>query len=184
MGFLERFRRRRRDEPAAPVSGLFTARSGTLPPELEPEPARHPATVAADAPAVEEPPPWAEPHEPDTWADVAPATAPPAPATPAPEVDEALFQAHEPPQPAVAEPALFGHPAETGRPEPEPTAPAPARGDIETVDDAGRRVRVHDGRLDTRPGPIRMSPSEALRLAEEGPRASRRRDEPGAATSA
>jgi hypothetical protein len=51
-------------------------------------------------------------------------------------------------------------------------APAPTEA-IPTQD--GTRVRVHDERLDTRPGPIRMSPSEAVALATDGPAALRRR---------
>lgn len=51
-----------------------------------------------------------------------------------------------------------------------PTGPAPAGDD----DPAGRAVNVHPERIDRRPGPIRMTPSEALALAEEGPEARRR----------
>lgn len=42
----------------------------------------------------------------------------------------------------------------------------------------GPYVNVHDERIDRRPGPIRMTPSEALALAKEGPAALRRRNKP------
>lgn len=38
---------------------------------------------------------------------------------------------------------------------------------------AGSRVRVHDDRIDRRPGPLRLSPSQAVALAKDGPEALR-----------
>lgn len=62
-------------------------------------------------------------------------------------------------------------PTPASRDEPSPTgvhAAAHERGA------EGPRTRVHDERLDNRPGPIRLSPSEAVALAEQGPDALRR----------
>lgn len=82
-------------------------------------------------------------------------------------------------------PTLFGVP---GTPQPPFPPPDPitvtglfAAGhrdderDVAGADDASQRVRVHAQRIDQRPGPIRMTPSEALTLAKEGPGALRRR---------
>lgn len=44
-----------------------------------------------------------------------------------------------------------------------------------TGGDGGPRVSVHGERLDSRPGPIRMTPSEALALAKDGREALQRR---------
>lgn len=75
-------------------------------------------------------------------------------------------------------PPLFERPEVVVEPEPEelvsPTAPPPAEEAEARVDEEGRTMRVHDGRLDRRPGPIRMTPSEAIALAQDGPRALRR----------
>lgn len=65
--------------------------------------------------------------------------------------------------------------------EPAPAdAPEAVAGGAPTDDADARTVRVHDERLDKRPGPIRMTPSQAIRLAEEGPRATHRPDHPEA----
>lgn len=91
------------------------------------------------------------------------------PPAPAPAPVPPLF---DPPE-VVVEP----DPEDLVAPEPEPEpapAPAPEPAPESQVDDEGRTMRVHDGRLDKRPGPIRMTPSEAIALAQEGPRALRR----------
>ncbi|MDX1620149.1 MAG: hypothetical protein R3320_04105 [Nitriliruptorales bacterium] len=72
-----------------------------------------------------------------------------------------------------------------GAPEqPPPAQPAAERSEnlfdaprrSEPAQTAGQRgVNVHDDRIDRRPGPIRMTPSEALALAKDGPAALRRR---------
>jgi hypothetical protein len=216
VGLLDRFLRRRREEPAADAPGLFTARSLATAEQAPERPVPEqrdgsetlppPEVVAAAPDTVEAPPPWDE-AEPRSVEAPTPAGEPPiepAPAAAEPDAwDDALWDDTPAPAPVV-EPVpgdhdtpLFGDhqaplPEPEAEPEPQPEPPlfeqppaaAPPSRDVETVDEEGRRVRVHDGRLDTRPGPIRMSPSEALRLAEEGPRPSRRRDEPGPGASA
>lgn len=86
----------------------------------------------------------------------------------------------DPPAPGAAPPdpaalpdddAGAERPTPEHRDEPSPTgvhAAAHERGA------EGPRTRVHDERLDNRPGPIRLSPSEAVALAEQGPDALRR----------
>lgn len=71
----------------------------------------------------------------------------------------------------AAEPSKAADPTEAADPI-EAAAPAPTEA---MPPQDGTRVRVHDERLDTRPGPIRMSPSEAVALATDGPAALRRR---------
>lgn len=57
-------------------------------------------------------------------------------------------------------------------PEPRSSSDEPPS---DTVTSTGQRIRVHDERIDNRPGPIRFSPSEAVALAKDGPRALHRR---------
>lgn len=149
---------------------------------VEPEPPVAPEP--ADAPPPPEPPPAED--IPPTGGSVA---------------DEPLFGRHgaipEPPPGPDPVPPLFDRPAVVNEPEPadlidaptpspepaptptpEPT-PEPGRPPAPRDED-GRTVRVHDGRLDRRPGPIKMTPSEAMRLAQDGPRALRHRPDPDA----
>lgn len=64
---------------------------------------------------------------------------------------------------------------ESAADEDEPTSPQPIPLSEEPATHGPSTIRVHDERLDNRPGPIRMSPSEAVTLANEGPAALRRR---------
>jgi hypothetical protein len=54
---------------------------------------------------------------------------------------------------------------------PPPPPPTP-------TDDDGPGVRVHADRLERRVGPLELSPTEALRLADEGPTGLSRRELP------
>lgn len=59
-------------------------------------------------------------------------------------------------------------------PPPAPTAPAGERSE-DTTSRKEPAVRVHQARLDRRVGPLELSPSEAVRLADQGPRGLARR---------
>jgi hypothetical protein len=96
-----------------------------------------------------------------------------------------LFTAHSRPLPVANRPpnasddalgardrSLYAPPV-TSPPTAPPDAEAAAAPDV--TSDVAPPVRVHEGRLDRRVGPMELSPGEAMRLAGEGPRALVRR---------
>lgn len=107
------------------------------------------------------------------WSEAALPGARPAPAPAAgPEVTPPAQPEATPP----AEPEATRPPAEPPVPATPVAAPEAAPADT----GATEGVRVHDHRLDRRPGPIRLSPSEAVALAKDGPAALHRRRPRGA----
>lgn len=81
--------------------------------------------------------------------------------------------------PAAATPA----PAAEAHPEPRPavqrTAPTAAHAAAHDLPGDAPTTRVHADRIDQRPGPIKLTPSEAVTLAAEGPASLRRRRRDG-----
>ncbi|MBW3659679.1 MAG: hypothetical protein KY457_13645 [Actinobacteria bacterium] len=144
---------------------------GTAPePPVSAEPPPGPVPPLFDPPAVATEP---EPGDvaPEVTTGAEPDPAPAAEAEPRPLVVETHPEVFD-----VA-PAGDAAPAEDD-PSPTPTADEPVAGEEQRA--AERTMRVHDERLDKRPGPIRMTPSEAIRLAQDGPRTARRADQPEA----
>jgi hypothetical protein len=168
------------DEPPADEPEASTGPDGPRPVpralerEEPPRPVR--STTLSEAPrtaAAPEPPPRQEPPRPTEHDDIARlaeeltrfaegdpaaldmATTEPEPDAPEPDAPEPEDAA---PGPDVAEPAV--------------TSPATSAAETITVpndeDEPITTVRVHGDRIDTRPGPIRLSPSEALALARDG----------------
>jgi hypothetical protein len=93
-----------------------------------------------------------------------------------------LFTAHARPLPVVNRPpnasddALGARERSLYAPPVTPPTPAPPEAvETDTAPDVAHPVRVHEGRLDRRVGPMALSPGEAVRLAGEGPRALVRR---------
>ncbi|MBW3621398.1 MAG: hypothetical protein KY461_14230, partial [Actinobacteria bacterium] len=134
---------------------------------------------AADAEPIPEPEPGPEPGPEPERAEL--------PVDGGSTADEPLFGAYEEapapvaPPPTDPVPPLFEHPPVAAEPAPADLVEPPQAGDAPqagTDAEGGRTMRVHDGRLDKRPGPIRMTPSEAIALAQDGPQALRRRTHP------
>lgn len=177
-GFLDRLRRalrRSRPDPGS-TPGLFTAHQRPAAPTVGPRAAPAPTPATTDADDQDD----AEARDGAAVPEIA-----------APPTFEPLFAAAEPPVPSdlhdlalELERLAFG---EEDVPDDDLDAPAEevvladelgpalaAPPPPPSTDDASTGVRVHSERLDRRPGPIRMSPSEALALASEGPEALQR----------
>jgi hypothetical protein len=189
------------DEPPAPAPPLFADHPAAAPTETA-APTEAEATADAEARTDGEPPVEPGTDEPMPWVghtDQLDAPEPPQPAPPPRDttrdplpqgdVPVAAHRAHDgstvaitgtdgeqlvvrrvPAGDGAATAAAASAAAEPGAPQP----PDEAHRAAQEPDGDGPATRVHAERIDSRPGPIQLTPSEAVALASEGPRALRR----------